>query len=392
MTARRRQALVLGLVPLLLIGVASGCDAGKPSQARPATTPATPAATPATRPPGDDLRLGIAYGDVLPFLDGSRLGAELNDVSYIGGSWIRADLAWDDVEPVRGPYSWSSFDRVVAAARARHLSVLALLAYTPSFARPPGCHSDKCGPADPAAFAAFAAAAVRRYAPLGVHDWEIWNEPNSDGFWQPAPDPAHYARLVRLTAAAIHTAQPTATVVLGSMAAGKLTGIGVPAITFLRELCADGVNRVVNAIGWHPYSYPALPNATNVHNPWNLISADHPSFESVLAQAGTPHLPVWITEYGAPTGGPGPPAASPRHPPGVFRAWVTAAFQARLARVAIATAEANPDIGALLWFTEADTAGPADERIHFFGLRTAHGAPKPALLALRQAIAGLPGH
>ena len=383
MTTRRRL-LAFALVPLLVIGAVSGCAAGKRPQA-------TGTATPSTRTRGSDLRLGIAYGDVLPFLDNSRLDADLDDASYIGGNWIRVDLGWDDVQPVPGPYSWSRFDRVVAAARVRHLSVLALLAYTPPFARPRGCQGDKCGPADPAAFAAFAAAAVRRYTPLGVHDWEIWNEPNSVGFWQPAPNPARYARLVRLTAAAIRAVQPTATVILGSMAAGKLTGIGIPAITFLRQLCADGVNRVVNAIGWHPYSYPALPNATNVHNPWNLISADSPSFESVLAQAGTPHLPVWITEYGAPTDGPGPPAAGPKHPPGVFRDWVTPAFQARLARVAIATAQANPNIAALLWYTDEDTPGPTTQRIHFFGLRTARGSPKPALLALRQAIAALPG-
>jgi polysaccharide biosynthesis protein PslG len=388
-----RHARLLGLVTVLVVGAVSGCSASPPATRKTAGDgQARPGTHPGTRPASDPLRLGIAYGDVLPYLGKARLAAELNDTSYIGGSWIRMDLAWDDVEPVPGPYSWTRIDPVVAAARSRHLSILALLAYTPAFARPRGCDNDKCGPADPAAFAAFAAAAVRRYAPMGVHDWEIWNEPNSAGFWQPAPDPARYAELVRLTAAAIRSVQPQATVVLGSMAAGKLTGIGTPAITFLRALCDAGVNRVVNAIGWHPYSYPALPDSPNVHNPWNLISADSPSFESVLAQAGTPHLPVWITEYGAPTGGPGPPANGPRHPPGVFRAWVTQSFQARLARVAVATAEDNPNIAALLWFTDEDLAGPADKRINFFGLRTVSGAPKPALDALRQAIAGLPGH
>jgi hypothetical protein len=374
-----RGALMLALFAIAL----SGCTAARPAVPDPAVS--------ASRSPGDPLKVGIAYGDVLPFLSGPRLAAALDDAVYVGATWIRADLAWDDVQPTRGSYSWTRFDKVVAAARARHLAILAVLAYTPSFARPAGCDSDKCGPADPAAFAAFAAAAVRRYAPLGVHDWEIWNEPNSGGFWQPAPDPGRYAVLARDAATAIHAEQPGATVVLGSLAAGKLTGVGVPAIEFLRQLCAAGVNRVVNAVGWHPYSYPELPSSADSHNPWNLISTDSPSFESVLRAAGTPRLPVWITEYGAPTGGPGDPARSPKHPRGVFPAYVTAAFQARLARDAVTTAEANSAIAALIWFTDEDSLGPADLRIHYFGLRQADGKPKPALAALRQAVGALPG-
>jgi polysaccharide biosynthesis protein PslG len=378
----RRAVLTALAAGVLAASMLGGCAA--------ATTPA--ASVKVTREPvrHASLQVGISYGDVLPALSGSGLAAELDDAGYVGATWIRADLAWDDVQPAPGKYSWTGYDRVVSAARARHLSVLALLAYTPAFARPRGCGTDKCGPADPAAFAAFAAAAVRHYAPMGVHDWEIWNEPNSRNFWQPSPDPAAYARLVRLTVAAIRSVQPKATIVLGSMAAGKLTGVGIPALRFLQQLCADGVNKLVNAIGWHPYSYPLLPDSPNVHNPWNLISKDSPSFESILAKAGTPNLPVWITEYGAPTGGPGQPAASPHHAKGVFPAWVTPAFQAELARNAVATAEANPDIGAFFWFTDRDTPGPANMRINFFGLRLVSGKPKPALNALRDAVRALP--
>jgi hypothetical protein len=363
----------------LIAGVLSACA--------PAVTGTAPARS---RSHGDPLEAGISYGDVLRSFSSARLAAALNDAVYTGATWVRVDLAWDDVEQTQGQYSWAGFDRIAEAARARHLSVLALLSYTPSFARPGGCDSDKCGPADPAAFASFAAAAARRYAPMGVHTWEIWNEPNSDRFWQPAPDPGRYAELVRLTVAAIRSVQPRATVVLGSLAAGKLTGVGIPALEFLQRLCAAGVNRLVNAIGWHPYSYPELPSSADPHNPWNFISTDSPSFESILAQAGTPHLPVWITEYGAPTSGPGRPADGPKHPPGIFPAYVTQAFQARLTRVAVATAEADPSIAAFFWFTDEDSLGPADIRGDYFGLRRVDGTPKPALAALRQAVRELP--
>ena len=38
---------------------------------------------------------------------------------------------------------------------------------------------------------------AQHYAPLGVHDWEIWNEPNNAAFWAPKADPLAYTRVAR---------------------------------------------------------------------------------------------------------------------------------------------------------------------------------------------------
>ena len=72
-----------------------------------------------------------------------------------------------------------------------------------------------CAPADPGPFAQFAGAAAARYAPLGVHDWEIWNEPNG-AFWLPAPNPAAYVAWLRVMPA-IKAADPEATVISGGL-------------------------------------------------------------------------------------------------------------------------------------------------------------------------------
>jgi len=150
------------------------------------------------------MKVGFSYGETLSGLSPAALAAELDDSAALGARWIRADLAWDDVQPLSATsYDWSRFDRIVAAATARQLTVLPIISYTPAWARPAGCTTDKCAPARPAKFAAFARAAALRYSPQGVHTWEIWNEPNISFFWQPAADPAAYARLVEPTAAAI---------------------------------------------------------------------------------------------------------------------------------------------------------------------------------------------
>jgi hypothetical protein len=221
---------------------------------------------------------------------------------------------------------------------------------------------------------------------MGIDTWEIWNEPNSGQFWKPGPQPDQYAELVRLTSAAIRSVQPTATIVLGSLAAGASASYRTPARQFLAQLCRLGVNRYVDVVGFHPYSFPLLANSSNRHNPWNFISNDSLNFESILASAGTPHMPIWITEYGAPTKGPGPPATGPNHAPHVFRAYVTEAFQVRLARWAVTVAERNLNVAALFWYTDKDTATPASPFGDYFGLRRHDGSPKPALAALRAAI------
>ena len=108
-------------------------------------------------------------------------------------------------------------DRLVAAANARGIHLLAMVAYTPSWNRPSGT-TDHYQPTDPTAFAEFVRAAAQRYAPQGLHAWEIWNEPNMRDFWQPVPSVARYTQLLKLGSAAIHSVDPAAFVVSGGVA------------------------------------------------------------------------------------------------------------------------------------------------------------------------------
>ena len=111
--------------------------------------------------------------------------------------------------------SGGTFDRVVTEASARGLHVLATPLYTPAWARAAGT-DPLYPPSDLARYAAFCSAAVAHFAPLGVHHWEIWNEPNR-GFWKPAPDPARYTAMLKLAYAAIKAQDPSAFVVSGGL-------------------------------------------------------------------------------------------------------------------------------------------------------------------------------
>ena len=328
------------------------------------------------------LRLGIAYGDRLVWMSDEDLAAALDDAVTVGARWVRADLSWQDIQP-DGPdgYRWEMFDRVVTAATARGLTVLPVLAYTPPWARPAGCTGDKCAPADPEAFATFAEAAAARYASRGIHTWEVWNEPNIPGFWQPAPDAAAYTTLLRTTSRALRHADPSAYVILGGLAAASTententANTAISATDFLAAVLTHGGDRLVDAVGYHPYTYPYLASSRAPQGTaWDRIDRTQDSLRGVLSAHGTPDTPVWITEYGAPTNGPG---------------HVTEERQAAIAVDAVRTAARTPRVSALIWYTDRDLGTDTASKENYFGLRRGDGSAKPAFGALRRAVEAL---
>lgn len=355
-------------------------DAARTGERPPAPPgPADPVAAPA---------IGLAYGDELPGMDAAGLASALDDAVTVGGT-VRLDVSWADVQhDGPGVWDWSGLDRVLAATRARGLDVIGVVAYTPAWARVAGCDDEKCRPASYADFAAFAGAAAARYGAGGIGAWEIWNEPNNAAFWMPAPDPADYAAMLEPAAAAIRAADPGAVVLAGGLAAVPDAGGSVAAARFLRALCARGAAALVDGVAYHPYTYPLLASdrPEGFSTAWNAMRDGPESLRGVLDDAGATAMPVWITEYGAPTGGPG--SASDGTPESIDETTthVTEARQAEIARDSVAAARADGGVAALVWYSGRDRGTDPADAENFYGLRRADGSPKPALAALREAV------
>jgi hypothetical protein len=302
------------------------------------------------------LHLGIAYGDTLTWLSDDDLADTLDDAVALGIRWVRGDLSWKNIQPDSpDAYEWERFDRVVDAAQERGLAVLPIVTYTPPWARPAGCSSEKCAPADVDQFAAFAGAAASRYP--GIKTWEIWNEPNYINFWKPKPDPLAYANLLKLTAASIRKSNPAATVLIGGLANVNSSQGGMTPQDFLAVLVRSGATLGVGGLGLH---YPNLARLQTIR--------------SIFTSAGLPELPIWITEYGAPTGGEDSLA-------------VTEERQAEIAADAVEKAAADPGVAALIWHTYHDSGSDPDDSESHYGLRRADGSKKPAYDAFQHAIA-----
>ncbi|MDX2705409.1 cellulase family glycosylhydrolase [Streptomyces sp. PA03-6a] len=391
----RRQRLLVALVAFVVSAVATVVAASMPSKSPAASPPVTgkPSSSPSEAEGGGvrEVKMGISYGDTLTWKSDADLARGLDDAVAVGVTWVRMDLSWNNIQPDSPyTYSWHRFDRVAKAAEARGLKVLPVLAYTPKWARAAGCTSGQsCAPADPEIFASFAKLAAERYSAMGIHTWEVWNEENI-GFWKPAADPKGYTTLLRATSQALRAADPKAYVIMGGLAVAKTEPARhrLSQTDFLTAVCKLGGNKYVDAVGYHPFNYPTLPSATpGTGTAFERISNFRENLVGILDKYGTPDMPIWLTETGAPTSGPGEVSDGKVIPPGTTH--VTQARQAEIATDTIPAVVANPYVEAMFWYTDQDQARPEEKKSRslYYGMRSYDGTKKPAFEALKAAIA-----
>jgi hypothetical protein len=259
------------------------------------TASAAVASAPST---GSSSRFGMATGGSVQNLSATDLARYLDGVKAAGAKWLRIDINWAVIQ-AGGPtsYNWGPFDNVVNAARARGLTVLGGILYTPGWARAAGT-SGTYPPTNLSDYVNFAKTAATHYGALGVHAYEIWNEPNINAFWMPGPDPARYTQLLKLSYAAIKQADPTATVISAGLSPygsyGQADAGHMNPVSFLEKMYANGAAGNMDAVGWHPYNYP-YGLGFYVWSAWSQMSETSPSARSVMTA-------IWPTEFGAPTG------------------------------------------------------------------------------------------
>lgn len=288
-------------------------------------------------------------------------------MASLGARWVRLDIDWSVIEPERGRFDWSDHDRLIDAASSAGLEVLGMLAYSPAWARPPDTGT-KHPPNDEEDFASFAARAVARYRPEGVTAWQIWNEPNSHLFWSTGPDPDHYGRLLGGAASAIRSVDGDATIVSGGLAPAvdRPDDGWLSPETFLARLLESDALTQVDAVGIHPYSFPARPldGATAAWNTFLRLPALH----DLLVEADAGPRALWITEYGAPTG---------TNERAVDEAW-----QAVLVTEALDAARDRPWLGPVFLYTLRDDGDDPGNLEWNYGLLRHDGSPKPAWIEL----------
>jgi hypothetical protein len=340
------------------------------------TSVGTPTSTPI---PNIGHAIGIAGGGELSKIATSTLNQELDQMVQLGATWVRFDIEWGDVQYSSPTNStWASYDTLVNAIAAHHLHGLGIIVFTPQWARAAGCTGGvECPPANPATFATFAAQVAARYKGDGIHAWEIWNEPNNYNFWATKTDCNAYTALLKVTYPAIKQADPDAVVITGGLAPESTDDHNTSPTDFLSCIYKDGGAPYFDAVGDHPYSFPAMPSDDSA-GAWGQMSETNPSLRSIMIANGDANKKIWITEFGTPTDGPDP------------QWYVSEASQTAMVTDAMDLYKTFNWAGPFFWYTLEDSGNTTDTNENFFGLIRADGSTKPAYTTLQNIIsAGL---
>lgn len=247
--------------------------------------------TPATHGP-----VGISANSGILWESQASQANSLDFMRAIGVTGIRIDIPWRWIEPTRGAFTWTFVDRVIDAARARGMSVLGVLTTTPSWAALGQSTNQQTRPADVGQWAAFVSTAAARYKGR-VFAYEVWNEPNGDQYFAPAPDPIHYAALVRASVPAIKQADPDAHVLAGVLGPAPAGNGTIPAVEFFTSMLDAGVGDV-DAYSFHPYDNEQTMAQAAFWD--NTAIRQAMAMHALLRARGEGHKKIWATEYGAP--------------------------------------------------------------------------------------------
>ncbi len=209
--------------------------------------------------------------------DPAERADECRRIAAAGIRRVRFDLEWWRVQKTPGaPLDFAHYDAVIADAEAAGLTVLPILFDIPKWAEPVWEHLD--------AWSNFVSGVVSRYGER-FPDIEIWNEENLRHFWKHEPNPALYAKVLKVACTEAKAANPRVRVLFGGTA-------GVP-LDFIRKAYENGAASSFDALCVHPYCHPRQPEGS--------LDAQLEALRALMAEFGDAEKPVVITELGWPT-------------------------------------------------------------------------------------------
>ena len=138
-------------------------------------------------------------------------------------------------------------------------------------------------------------AAITKHFLGRVRDWEIWNEPNIDLFWQPSKaSGANFAELVAVTAPVIKAVDPSAKI------SGCCSDID---IAFVQQALQAGIGDYLDAFAIHPYAtLPEQNYFANIAALRRLFKTFAPHVKIQQGECGYPsqtynHQDSWLVPY-----------------------------------------------------------------------------------------------
>lgn len=146
---------------------------------------------------------------------------ELEAAAYVGSKVMRTGSEWGHVQPARDEWKWETMDHLVSKAGELGMEIQVLLAFTTQWAAPIEKQRSKdwldwsrCAP-DREAWRKYVATYAERYKGK-IHLWEVWNEPDLEGFWRGTTE--EYLEIFQIAREELKKADPANVVMSGGFA------------------------------------------------------------------------------------------------------------------------------------------------------------------------------
>jgi hypothetical protein len=312
--------------------------------------------------------------------------SDFDSMKRSGVGTYRLLVFWQGVQSqAHGPYNWNQVDRLMYQAAVAGLRPMPVVQGVP-----PSLSPNPSRVIPPVRtrlmrkeWARFVEALVDRYRPggafwrdlpglrdPGIRDWQIWNEQNAAGYWFPKAKPREYARLLKISDAAIARADPQARVVLGGMYGYPSSRKSMNAGEYLERLYRlPHAKRLFDTVAVHPFG-----------DTINFVRRQLTVAHKVMKLHHDTRSKMFVSELG--WGTPRPRDGNPLA--------VTREKQAKLvhrAGVLLLIKRHVWNLQGVTWFTWRDFTGSGGcIWCEHAGLRTARGRPKPALKTYRTLI------
>jgi hypothetical protein len=322
---------------------------------------------------------------------GAPTADTINEAIATGAKTVRIFALWKDFEPGhRGEYPsndvnqvnlQNTFDQAIKKLNAAGAKPLFVVTEAPSWAN--GSGDVNVPPANPADYGDF----VRRFAAHNktvgtVAGYEVWNEPDENTFWHPAPDATKYTAMLKAAYAGIKAGDPGATVL-----AGPTTGNNYE---WLQNLYTAGAQGSFDAVAVHTDTACLVDGPDSFYRDNGRLARftflGYRSVRETMLAHGD-DKPIWMSELGWSTTNGSPTSCSRGMWAGKKASGVNEAVQAQFLTKAYQCLANDPYVTEAAWFTLRDTTTESVDELNHYGVLRNDGSPKPALSAFRSVVA-----
>jgi hypothetical protein len=347
--------------------------------------------------PSATAQLPRSFWGVIPISDPSESEFERMGRANVGT--LRLLVQWNDIETAPDEYNWYPLDYYVANTAANGIDLLPFLYGTPGWAGADcaGLSAELCERVPPltaqarAAWTDFLQDFVARYGPQGtfwsdtsdlfdppylpVRQVQVWNEPSSQTYWRPKPNPKKYGKLVKLSHDAIAAVDPSIEIILAGVFPSPELGEQFRFTKFLEILYdVKGIKSKFDSAAFHPY-------ARTIPRLRNQIS----KIRKLMKQGKVGGKELWVSELGW-------GSAEPHDNRPLIKGLVGQAVFLRDGFDLVAQNAAKWNLAGVIWYSFRDP-GYGFENCPFCGsagLFDVDGNPKPSWFEYVAETGGVP--